>query len=137
MEEMESLQAAVLSVKIDDIEKDIEYRNKIAQVYSRELSGVVNIPEILVENNSAWSEYTVRVNNREELTEYLRERKIPFSIKYPIPLSQQEVFRDEVSVYNPVSEKLSEEVISLPVGNSITIESVLEICGAIKDFYLK
>ena len=114
---LDTIQAAVLREKLRVFPEEIERRDEIALRYSsvfRDISGV-KIPEVVQNARSVWAQYTLRVKNRQILQNYLKEQGIPTAIYYPIPLNRQLPYREYPSAPTPVTEKLSSEVISLPM----------------------
>ncbi|QEN05630.1 DegT/DnrJ/EryC1/StrS family aminotransferase [Thiospirochaeta perfilievii] len=134
---LDTIQAAILDVKLSHFEDEIVLRNKVASEYTKRLKGIVGTPEVLVENNSVWAQYTIMVEKRDELADYLKQNDIPTSVHYPIPLSQQDVYRNEAKVSNPVTEKISARVLSLPMHPFLTTEEIDLVCNTIKAFYGK
>jgi UDP-2-acetamido-2-deoxy-ribo-hexuluronate aminotransferase len=114
---LDTLQAAVLLAKLEVFDEELRRRNEIAQQYSSSLSDCVHVSYIENYNRSAWAQYTVRVPNRAEIQRALHERQIPTAVHYPKPIHLQPVFADlglgKASF--PISEKASEEVLSLPM----------------------
>lgn len=114
---LDTLQAAILLAKLEVFDKELLRRNEIAQQYSATLSDAVCVPCVEIHNRSAWAQYTVRVPNRMEIQRALHERQIPTAVHYPKPIHLQPVFTDLRFLRGsfPVSEKASEEVLSLPM----------------------
>jgi len=113
---LDSLQAAILLSKLTIFEKEMEKRQQLAKWYGQELHGKITTPYIEQHNISAWAQYTVQVDNREEVRKLLSETGIPTAVHYPIALHQQPAFKDLLgnTLPMPVSEKLVQRVLSLP-----------------------
>ena len=114
---LDSLQAAVLNAKLDHYDKDVKRRQEVAQTYSKYLNDHIPIPVIKEDRTSVWAQYSIRLDKRDLLQEKLKMAGIPTAIHYPMPLHLQECF-----VYLggrkgdfPISEKISEEIMSLPM----------------------
>ena len=131
---MDTIQAAVVRVKLAHLQKELEERNRIASLYSDELAEVVEIPCIVEGNFSSWAQYTIRSAEREKIRHFLQERNIPTAIHYPMPLHKQDAFRylEDSSRY-PVAEKLSREVFSLPMHPFLTEVQIYSVINAIKE----
>ncbi len=133
---LDAIQAAVLDVKLSHFKFEIDLRNSVASEYTKRLKGIVKTPVILDENVSVWAQFTILVDNRDELREFLASKDIPTSVHYPIPLSKQEAFNNIVSLDNPVTKDISAKVLSLPMHSFLTIEEIESVCNAIKEFLL-
>ena len=127
---LDTLQAAVLNVKIDNYDNDILRRQKVAVYYTNLLKDKVITPFVEEYNTSVWAQYYIRVNNRDYIQEKLKEKGIPTAVHYPKPLHLQECF--EYLHYKlgdfPVSETVSNEIMSLPMNPYLTNEEQDYIC---------
>jgi UDP-2-acetamido-2-deoxy-ribo-hexuluronate aminotransferase len=116
---LDTIQAAVLNVKLKYYEKDLKLRQEVAAKYTKSLENKPDIILPYIDKNatSAWAQYSVRVKNRDELQERLKEVRIPTAVHYPKPLHLQECF--EYLGYKkgdfPISEIVSSEIMSLPM----------------------
>ena len=125
---LDTLQAAVLNVKLKYYPKDIALRQEIASKYTKSLENKSNLVLPFVEENatSAWAQYSVRVKNRDEVQATLRERGIPTAVHYPMPLHLQECF--EYLGYKkgdfPFSEIISDEIMSIPMNPYVSNEEI-------------
>ncbi|MFL0063340.1 DegT/DnrJ/EryC1/StrS family aminotransferase [Tenacibaculum maritimum] len=127
---LDTLQAAVLNVKIENYDNDIKRRQKVALKYSELLKGKVIIPTVLKDRESVWAQYSIRVNNREEIQLKLKEKDIPSAVHYPKPLHLQECFKYlgyRIGDF-PISELVSNEIMSLPMNPYLTKEEQEYIC---------
>ena len=114
---LDTLQAAILSCKLSILEDEIESRGHIAARYSSSLSGSVTVPRTFEDVDSAWAQYTIRLQNRDALAAHLSGRGIPTAVYYRKPLHLQQAYRDFPVATGglPVSERLANEVLSLPM----------------------
>ncbi len=116
---LDTIQAAVLNVKLKYYKKDLDLRQEVATKYTKILENKSNLILPFVDKNatSSWAQYSIRVKNREELQFKLKENGIPTAVHYPMPLHLQECF--EYLGYKkgdfPISELVSEEIMSLPM----------------------
>ena len=113
---LDTLQAAVLLEKMKLFDEELEKRKVIAKRYSDALQSKFIIPKIAEYNDvSAWAQYVLRSERREELLAKLKENGIPTAIYYPIPLTMQNVFKGQYKDSDfPISGKLAKEVFSIP-----------------------
>ena len=123
---LDTMQAAILLAKLLHYPQELADRQRVAQRYMDELSDSLQTPVIKSNRSSAWAQYTVRVNNRDELQAKLKENGVPTAVHYPMPLHLQECF--QYLKYKqgdfPISEKASNEVMSLPMNSFLTNEQI-------------
>lgn len=138
---LDSIQAAVLNVKLPHLHLWNQQRRKVADQYDRQLSG---IQSILIPTRVPWSEhvfhqYTIRVTDgrRDELQKYLAENKIPSMIYYPVPMHEQEAFNKLVRRRVPLTNtnKISQEVLSLPMHPDMMDEQIGYVCEHMRTFF--
>ena len=118
---LDSIQAAVLLAKMTVFDAELVQRNKVASNYLSKLSGLGlrSLPDIKSYNQSAWAQFTIEVNNRDAVQQYLTDKGIPTAVYYPIPLNRQPAVEDAKS-YLSVSEQAASHVLSLPMGPYLT-----------------
>jgi UDP-2-acetamido-2-deoxy-ribo-hexuluronate aminotransferase len=136
---LDTMQAAVLNVKLKYYAKDLALRQEIAQKYNTALKEKdLILPFVDEKATSAWAQYSVRVQNRDELQSKLKEQGIPTAVHYPMPLHLQECFEylGHKKGDFPISEVISSEIMSLPMNPYLTDEEiayvsqkVMEIAG--------
>ncbi|EHQ56701.1 putative PLP-dependent enzyme possibly involved in cell wall biogenesis [gamma proteobacterium HIMB55] len=114
---LDTLQAAVLMVKLDLLANEVERRQEIADLYSSLLSDWVCVPRLSDKVKSAWAQYTIQIESRDEVQAALRDKNIPTIVYYPIPLHRQDGYSHYPMVSSglPVSDRLSRQVLSLPM----------------------
>jgi UDP-2-acetamido-2-deoxy-ribo-hexuluronate aminotransferase len=116
---LDTIQAAVLIEKLKIFPDEIAERNRIARRYSQHLGDVVTVPRAPGDATSVWAQYTIRIQagTRDAFAAALKAQGIPTAVYYPKPLHRQEAYRhfpaDERGL--PVSDRIAEEVISLPM----------------------
>jgi dTDP-4-amino-4,6-dideoxygalactose transaminase len=116
---LDTVQAAVLIEKLKIFEDEIAARNEAARRYNQALADVATVPQVPEGYTSVWAQYTVRLQpgRRDQLAAELKRQGIPTAIYYPRPLHRLAAYTGfpvaEGGV--PVSEKLADEVISLPM----------------------
>jgi dTDP-4-amino-4,6-dideoxygalactose transaminase len=117
---LDTMQAAILIEKLKIFEDEITARNKVAARYAQGLGNVVSIPRLAAGCTSVWAQYTIRLPkgcDRDTFAATLKAQGIPTSIYYSKSMHQQTAYREFPVVDGglPVSENLSEDVISLPM----------------------
>jgi UDP-2-acetamido-2-deoxy-ribo-hexuluronate aminotransferase len=119
---LDTVQAAVLLAKLPYYTQELADRRQIAQRYTDALYDCLQVPIIKSNRLSAWAQYTVRVNNRNDIQARLKGDSIPTAVHYPAPLHLQECFQYlnyKLGDY-PIAEQSSKEVISLPMNAFLT-----------------
>lgn len=136
---LDTLQAAILLVKLKYIDDAIRKREEIAKQYIETLSDCKNIrlPKVKGEQKQVYYVFNILAENRDELAEYLARNEIGYSIYYPRPLHLQACFRDLGYKKGdfPISERVSNKIIALPIYPEMTTDEVEFICETIKSFY--
>ena len=114
---LDTLQAAILLVKLEALDDEILRRSTLAARYDAALADVVEVPAPLGRDRSAWAQYTIRVRGRDRLAAALARRGIPSAIHYPRALHQQPAFAHFPIAPGglPVAEALARRVLSLPI----------------------
>ena len=132
---LDTIQAAILLEKLDIFADEIVARNRVAQRYNDALADVATVPSVMAGATSVWAQYTIRVPDREALGVALKARGIPTAVYYPIPMPRQTGYRDFPVVPGgvPVSDRLSAEVISLPMHPYLDAATQDRIIAATRD----
>ena len=124
---MDTIQAAVLNVKLKYYEKDLALRQEVARKYTDILKDKnLVLPFMDEKATSAWAQYSVRVKNRDEVQAKLKEAGIPTAVHYPVPLHLQECFTylgHEKGDF-PIAEQVSSEIMSLPMNSYLTDDEI-------------
>ncbi|MGQ8337280.1 DegT/DnrJ/EryC1/StrS family aminotransferase [Sunxiuqinia sp. A32] len=134
---MDTLQAAILRVKLKYFNEELAVRNRAAKLYSHILKSLVETPQIIPEKTSTWAQYTIRTKNRDGLKNALQKQNISSIVHYPIPLPKQEAFKNDIDPTEkfPIADELSETVLSLPIHGLITEKEIETVAGAIKTYF--
>ncbi len=138
---LDTLQAAILNVKLNYLSEYEQARNKVANYYDAELASIndLEIPKRSIHSTHVFHQYTLKIKNgqRDVLKKYLEDKGIPTMIYYPVPLHLQKAYKrpgfEEGSF--PLTESLSREVISLPIHTEMVEEQQHYIVSCIKDFF--
>lgn len=114
---LDEIQAAVLNVKLHKLDIDNSHRRKIAMLYLKHIKNPkVILPSCPLEDAShVWHLFVIRTENRYELQKYLANNDIGTLIHYPIPPHKQYAYFEWGSLSYPLSERIHNEVISLPI----------------------
>ena len=135
---LDSLQAAILNVKLKYLESWTEKRREVAQRYNALLKGLpIVTPYEAPGSYHVYHQYTIRVPERDRLAEHLKKKRIGTMIYYPVSIHLQELYAglglSQGSL--PVSEAASSEVLSLPMYPELTLEQQEEVAAGIREFY--
>ena len=138
---LDTIQAAVLSVKLKYVDEAIEKREKVSTWYKERLDNCdyIKIPSVKGEQRPVYYVFNILAQSRDKLAAYLKQNNIGTSIYYPIPLHLQKCFN--YLKYKegdfPVAERVSKEILALPIYPEITENEVDFVCSTIKRFYKK
>lgn len=135
---LDEFQAAVLRAKLPYLDEWTARRDRVARRYTEALSGLPDLvlPAVAPWATSAWHLYVVRTRHRELLRDRLAEAGVETLVHYPTPVHRSGAYRDTEAVRRagplPVSERLAEEVLSLPIGPHLPDESVEQVIIAVR-----
>ncbi len=136
---LDTLQAAILLVKFKHFEEELARRQEVAARYRELLKDIPGIKYQVIPPDylSSYAQFTIRAPERDRLAEFLRSKGIPTAVYYPIPLHLQPAFADLGYKKGdfPVSERLTKEVLSLPMHPFLEPEEQEEIISAVREFY--
>ena len=135
---LDSLQAAILRVKLKNLDKWLDARRKIADKYNKAFSGIgIVTPKVSEGNVHTYHQYTIAVDDRDKFLEHLKTNSVAARVYYPIPLHLQACYGalgySEGSF--PVSEKLSKNILSLPIYPDLTDEQSGYVVDTVKGFF--
>jgi dTDP-4-amino-4,6-dideoxygalactose transaminase len=134
---LDTMQAAILNVKLKYLEEWTAGRRKNASFYTSHLKGIVTLPTEEKYERHVYHTYVIQTDKRDELKSYLEGRGVGTKVHYPIPIHMQKAS----SIYGykkgdyPVSEKLASTILSLPVYQSLSESDLSYIVDSIKSFY--
>ncbi|MDR2087489.1 MAG: DegT/DnrJ/EryC1/StrS family aminotransferase [Dysgonamonadaceae bacterium] len=128
---LDTLQAAIIRVKLPHLDSYIQARRKAAEAYDSGLKPVADwleTPECIPASTHVYHQYTLKVKHgkRDDLQKYLKENGIPAMIYYPLPLHRQPAFKNRVKMGGDLSEseKLCRSVLSLPMHTELDDEQI-------------
>ncbi len=132
---LDEIQAAILRVKLKYLDKEIENRRKIAKYYLENIKNKdIILPSVRSIDNHVWHLFVLRIEKREKFQQYLIEKGIQTLIHYPIPPHKQEAYIEWNKEEYPISEKIHNEVISLPISGIQSLEDTKKIVQVINDY---
>lgn len=141
---LDTIQAAILEVKLKYLESYIFKRQQVAAYYDTVLKEIeeIEIPYINPQSTHVFHQYTIKVKNgkRDELKSFLKEKGIPSMIYYPLPLHQQKAYKqDEFTSkgHFPIAEQLCGEVLSIPIHTEMEETELEYITEAVMSFFIK
>jgi len=138
---LDTLQAAILSVKLGHLDQFCAARQKVAAGYDAAFKTVADLtpPTRAANTTHVFHQYTLKVaaGDRDRLKEHLEARSVPSMIYYPVPLYKQEAFKHySLADFSlPVTEELSDQVLSLPIHTEMTAETQGHIIASVGSFY--
>ena len=139
---LDEIQAAVLDVKLKYLTEDNQHRKEVAHYYYEHINNsLITLPDFLPDEQNAYHLFPIIVNgkeNRDRLHSYLEQNGVGTVCHYPIAPHKQECYAKEVwnipQLSLPITERLADEELSLPIGPSITLEEVRQVVNLINDF---
>jgi len=137
---LDTLQAAILDVKLKTLDACEKNRNHVAEQYDKAISQIPNftIPKRVAKSTHVFHQYTIKCEgiNRDALRQYLAENEIPSMIYYPIPLHLQKAYQNNKYPKGtlPITEKLCDIVLSLPISPEVDMEQINYIVSHLKKF---
>ena len=131
----DTLQAAILLVKLAAFDAEIDARERVAACYDSVLAGTVDLPGRLPGRRSTWAQYAIRLARRDEVQAALAARAIPTAIHYPLPMHLQPAYsaHGEGPGSLPVSERVSRQVLCLPMHADLDEATARRIAAAVRD----
>lgn len=138
---LDEIQAAMLSVKLRHLDTEIAHRRKVASAYLKGIDNPaiilpIDTPIINIKTHSShvWHVFVIRCQQREALHKYLKEQGIQTLIHYPVPPHHQQAYKAWNDQHLPISELIHEQVLSLPIGPTISMGEVEHIIQALNKF---
>ncbi|MBX9711900.1 MAG: DegT/DnrJ/EryC1/StrS family aminotransferase [Xanthobacteraceae bacterium] len=135
---LDTMQAAILIEKLKIFPDEIAARNKVAQRYAEGLKDVVTVPHVTGGNVSVWAQYTIRLPkgvDRTAFADALKAQGVPTAIYYPKSMHQQTAYKHFPVADGglPVSERLSQDVIALPMHAYLDAAAQDRVIKAVRD----
>jgi dTDP-4-amino-4,6-dideoxygalactose transaminase len=132
---LDEIHAAVVSVKLKYLDQDNQLRRDIANRYKTEIKNPkIILPVAINPCGHVWHLFVVRTEKRDEFQKYLLEKGIQTLIHYPIPPYKQKAYKEWNHLTYPITEKIHEEVLSLPISPVMTEEEVSVVIDAVNKY---
>ncbi len=132
---IDTLQAAILLVRLDSVETTIEKRNAIAQIYNNAISEYVITPCIMKDERHAFYTYTIQTDDRKKLIQYLEEAGIEVKIRDSILMPNQPAYKTEIHGKLTNSERIINRLLSIPIHEKMTEKDAVYVTNSIIDFF--
>ncbi len=134
---LDEIQAAMLSIKLRHLDTEIARRRAVAAAYIKCINNQAIILPTQQDEANVWHVFVIRCEQREALQKHLLDKGIQTLIHYPIPPHQQQAYTELNTESYPVSEMIHQQVMSLPMGPTITDEQVAAVINACNSFEAK
>ena len=138
---LDEIQAAVLDVKLKHLVEDNQHRKEVAHCYYEGIKNpLITLPDLLPDEQNAYHLFPILVGGgkRDALHDYLEQNGVGTVIHYPIPPHKQECYAKEAwnmpQLSLPITERIADEELSLPIGPTITLEEVKEVVNLINKY---
>ncbi len=131
---LDTLQAAILMAKLSVFDDELAAREKLARFYDSRLRDVVEIPRRVPDSASAWAQYCILVDQRDAVAKSLKEAGVPTAVYYPRPMHLQTAYArfGEGPGSLPVSERLSERILALPMNPYLAADGAERVVEAVR-----
>ena len=134
---LDEIQAAMLDVKLKYLDEETQHRRHIASRYLNEIKNpLIQLPLMHINAETfkqhVWHLFVIRTNQREALQQYLLDHGVQTLIHYPVPPHKQQAYKEWNNLSYPISEQIHDEVLSLPMGPTLSVvdvERVVTLCN--------
>ncbi|HHY0348093.1 DegT/DnrJ/EryC1/StrS family aminotransferase [Vibrio cholerae] len=136
---LDEIQAAMLRVKLKYLDSETNRRRDIARYYNENIQNmaIIKKPEFNDSDNHVFHLYVVQVENRTEFAEYLEFKGIQTMVHYPKAPHKQDAYKEYNNIDLPITEKIHSQVISLPMGPTMSNEQVKLVVDAVNNYVMK
>ena len=132
---LDELQAALLNVKLKYLDEDTAIRSKIAKKYCNEIRNkFINLPKFSADEEHVWHLFVIKTEYRTALQKFLEDRKIQTLVHYPIPPHKQVAYSEWNNISLPITERIHEQVLSIPMDPTMTDDMVSTVIDALNEF---
>ena len=130
---LDEIQAAILRVKLQRLDKDNQLRHEIASLYLDHITNSdITLPK--PKASHVWHLFVIRTRNRDELQKYLADHNVQTMIHYPVPFHKQIAYKDWNHMSFPISERIHSEVLSLPISQAMNRKDVEYVIDQLNQF---
>ncbi|MBV2196477.1 MAG: DegT/DnrJ/EryC1/StrS family aminotransferase [Flavobacterium sp.] len=132
---LDELQAAFLNIKLKQLDSENEFRRRTAKRYLSEIKNdKIILPNWDLSQNHVFHLFIIRTSNRIDLQNYLKENAIETMIHYPIPPHKQNAFPNWNQLSFPITEKIHDEVLSIPLNSGLKASEIQHIITVLNKF---
>lgn len=132
---LDEMQAALLRVKLNHLDDEIAWRRQVARRYREGIRHPhIKVPEVVQEERHVWHLFVVRSAHRDALQLHMQAHGIQCQVHYPVPAHRQPAYPDLQALSLPVTERLHDEVLSLPIGPTLSADAVDRVIEACQSF---
>ena len=132
---LDEIQAAMLRVKLSKLELEMQHRRSIAAIYLQNIHHpAVQLPQVASPEQHVWHLFVIRTGQRTALQQHLAAQGIQTLIHYPIPPHQQQAYAEWNAQSYPLTEAMHQEVLSLPMGPTLTKNEALQVAKMVNSF---
>lgn len=135
---LDEIQAAVLNVKLQHLDRENQRRKEIAQYYLYHVNNpavvLPALPSAIDNKAHVWHLFVIRTAEREKLQQYLTDNGIQTLIHYPIPPHRQEAYKEFAHLSFPVTEQIHREALSLPISPVLTDDEMKKVVEVLNNF---
>ena len=132
---LDEIQAAMLRVKLSKLELEMQHRRSIAAIYLQNIHHpAVQLPQVASPEQHVWHLFVIRTGQRTALQQHLAAQGIQTLIHYPIPPHQQQAYAEWNAQSYPLTEAMHQEVLSLPMGPTLSEGEALQVAAAVNGF---
>ena len=132
---IDTIQAAILLKKFDNVETVIQKRRNNANYYNERLQGIVGIPVETNDERDVYYTYTIRTDNRDNLKSYLEEKGIETKIQHPFLMPEQPAYKTNVKGQHQNAAKLVKKILCLPIHEKLNEEDLGYVVETIESFF--
>ncbi|ATO19195.1 aminotransferase [Acinetobacter sp. LoGeW2-3] len=137
---LDEIQAAILNVKLKYLDQETQYRRQIADLYLKEIQNpLIELPlskDPQTYTQHVWHLFVIQTRHREKLQKYLTEHEVQTLIHYPIPPHKQPAYEEWNDLNLPISEQIHAEVLSLPIGPTLSINQARKVAQLCNGFQI-
>ena len=135
---LDEIQSSILRIKLKHLDAEIDRRRKVADFYLKEINNdKITLPKgfnKISNSSSVWHLFVIRTEERESLQKHLLKNDIETLIHYPIPPHKQIAYKEWNHLKYPISEKIHNEVLSLPISSVQSSENTLKVVEMVNKF---
>jgi len=133
---MDEIQAGFLNIKLKYLTNENVIRRKIAEYYCQNIKHPkISLPQLPTdENQHVWHLFTILTENRKHLVDYLSSNGVQTLIHYPIPPHKQKAYSEFNRLSLPITEKIHERILSLPISPVMTLDEVAKVTTLLNNY---